>query len=322
MKQKFVKSPELRAIALRYLEAYGANDYEAVLNFYADDPAVRYIGSAEDEFWDGATLTALLNGPQSIKPEYKTIDLQLEAFERDGTGLVTFKGYFEFSTGKSTWVRGTHVYVLDRGAWRLVHAHHSSPLPNIENMGYEIAGVEELLADAGSTTDLGQSGIASVMFTDIADSTTLAEMLGDTGWNRILSGHLDALRKIIEASGGRLVKTLGDGTMSSFPTATSALKAAQAIQLDNERRGGEPYLQLRIGLHTGDVVETGGDYVGGVVNKAARVAAIASPGDIRVSDATRAMVGNAREFRFDAGIKTPLRGLEGDHLVYRLEWQA
>ena len=313
--------PELDAIVRRYLQAYGENDTDTMLNLYADDPAVRYVGTDAGEFWDGATFRTVLPGFARTKPAYRIVDLDVEGFEFGAFGYAVFALIVEFATGKTSHVRGTHVFRLERGVWRLLHAHHSSPASNIENMGFEAEDVEDLLAAAESQpTDLGQSGIASVMFTDLADSTTLAQAMGDAAWNRLVRAHLEAVRKCIAAAGGKLVKTLGDGTMSSFPTAGAALRAAQAIQRNNQARQSEPHLGLRIGIHTGDVVETGGDFLGTVVNKAARVAAITSPGDICVSDATRAMVGNATEFQITGPASVALKGLDGDHMIYRLEW--
>lgn len=319
----FAASPELAAIVRRYLAAYGENDIDTLLNLFSDSGAVLYQGTAEDELWDGATLRAIMPAYAETKPGFRCRDLEVQAFERGDTGFAAFRVEIEFETGKTAIVRGTHLYRLERGMWRLVHAHHSSPRPNAENMGYEAAGLEDLLAAAASQpTDLGQTGIASVMFTDIADSTTLAEAMGDAGWGSIVASHLDMVRKAVTQSGGTLVKTLGDGSMSSFPSASAALIAARSIQRSNAAREGEPRLRLRVGVHTGDVMETGGDFVGTVVNKAARVAAITGPGEICVSDATRAMVGGTRDFRFGDAITVPLKGLEGEHLLHRLEWRG
>ena len=82
----------------------------------------------------------------------------------------------------------------------------------------------------------------------------------------------------------------------------------------------EPVLLVRIGLHTGDLIIADDDFFGTVVNKAARICTIAAPGEIRVSDATRAMIGDSLDFVFDTPISVPLRGLPGEHLLYRLEW--
>lgn len=323
MADDLVPSPELAALVRRYLAAYAVNDADTVINLHADSAALSYIGSSDGEYWDGNTLRSILRGYMERKPLLELDFREVRGFERGNMGFVTTEAdVFIPSTGKSSLVRATYIMTLDRGIWRIVHIHHSSPVANIDNMGYEAEGVEALLAAAESQpTDLGQTGIASVMFTDIADSTTLAEAMGDAGWGPVVTAHLEAVRKAITDAGGTLVKTLGDGSMSSFPSASAALCAALEIQRGNAARESEPRLRLRIGVHTGDVLEQGGDFVGTVVNKAARVAAITGPGDILVSDATRAMVGGARDFRFADPITVPLKGLEGDHLIHPLEWR-
>ncbi|MFV0512625.1 MAG: adenylate/guanylate cyclase domain-containing protein [Jhaorihella sp.] len=321
--QDFADSPELAAIVRRYLFAYGANDVDTLLNFYSDSRAVLYQGTAEDKLWDGSTFKAIMPAYVQTKPTFRIHDLEVRAFERGDTGFAVFRVELEFASGKAAVVRGTHLYTLARGRWQLVHAHHSSPLPNTENMGYEARGVEELLrAAAGAPLEIGQTGMASVMFTDIVDSSTIAESVGDSIWSAAVQHHLEDLRGLIDAGGGRVVKSLGDGTMSTFPTARRALETARAVQRSVATSDQEPRLPVRIGIHTGEVVDAGDDFFGTVINKAARVAALAGPGEVRLSEATRIMVGSAPDFSFGEPVAVKLRGLDGDHLIYRLEWQA
>ena len=223
---------------------------------------------------------------------------------------------------KSTSMRSTVIFNLEKGVWKIIHVHHSIPVANIQSFGYEARGFEELLdAALSSPQDLGHSGIASIMFTDIADSTTIAEAIGDDRWTEAVKRHLQLVKSEITQAGGLLVKSLGDGVMSSFASARAALAAAKAIQRANAQELAEPQLQIRIGLHTGEIITSDSDHFGTVVNKAARIAGLAAPGDIRVSDATRIMVGSAKDFKFTDPVTVPLKGLEGEHAVYRLEWQ-
>jgi class 3 adenylate cyclase len=159
------------------------------------------------------------------------------------------------------------------------------------------------------------------LFTDIADSTTIAETLGDARWTEAVKRHLRLVEARIAAGGGHLVKSLGDGVMSSFASARAALDTARAIQRANAEETAEPQLQIPIGLHTGEIITSDSDHFGTMVNKAARIAALAAPGDIRVSDATRIMVGGATDLRFVDHASVPLKGLEGDHSVFKLEWR-
>ena len=164
--------------------------------------------------------------------------------------------------------------------------------------------------------------MASIMFTDVVDSSALADVMGDKLWTKRIDSHLADVRTIIEDNGGTLVKSLGDGTMSTFTSSRSALAAARDIQNKAQADQTEPNLRLRIGLHTGEVIENKGDFFGTVVNKAARVASVANPDEIRVSDATRAMIGGNPDFTLTDPINIPLKGLEGEHMIYRLDWQS
>lgn len=149
----------------------------------------------------------------------------------------------------------------------------------------------------------------------------IAEAVGDARWSRMVGAHVTQMGAVICEYGGVLIKSLGDGTMSRFGSARSALRAAMALQQGMAARSAEPQWRIRVGLHTGDLVARDGDVFGTVAAKAARVAA-AAPGGIRVSDATRIMVGASPEFRFGAAVEIPLKGLDGLHALSELHWTA
>ena len=128
-------------------------------------------------------------------------------------------------------------------------------------------------ADSEGLGDIGRIEVASMMFTDIVGSSALAESPGDAAWSKAVQGHQCIIGGIIAKTGGRLVKCLGDGTLSVFPAAGTAMTTAQEIQRTITDSPTGSRIRLRIGIHTGDVVESGGDYIGNVVNKAARIAA-------------------------------------------------
>ena len=316
-------SPELGAIVRRWLHSYAAGDKEAVVNLFSADPALGYIGSADDEIWRGETLRRGMPGYMDDIPSFTWDRDDFRGFECGNLGWVEwFGGRVLLSTGKEITFRSTFVLHLEQGVWRIVHVHNSNPVSNMQASGYESRGIEELLQAALDAPDgLGHTGIASVMFTDIADSTALAETLGDTKWSAVVHAHLDLVGRLINETGGTLVKSLGDGTLSAFPSVSAALQAAIRIQRENAALTAEPNLRLRVGIHTGDVVQTDGDFFGTVVNKAARVAAAAAPEQICVSDATRVMVGGNKNFAFTDTASVPLKGLEGEHLIHRLEWR-
>ena len=317
-------SPELAAIVERWVRAYGKGDWETVNNLFSADKALSFVGSAENENWRDETLRRGMASYVGEVPRFAWEPLDLRGFECGALGWVEWHAHVRSidNPDKSTMLRSTVILKLEKGVWKIVHVHHSIPVANIQSFGYEARGFEELLdAALSAPQDLGQSGIASIMFTDIADSTTIAEAIGDTRWTEAVKRHLQLVDSEITQAGGHLVKSLGDGVMSTFASARAALGAAQAIQRANTSENTEPHLQIRIGLHTGEIITSDSDHFGTVVNKAARIAALAAPGDIRVSDATRIMVGGANEFRFADPVTVSLKGLEGEHAVYKLEWR-
>ena len=139
--------------------------------------------------------------------------------------------------------------------------------------------------------------------------------MGNRRWARRMDWHNDAIRRIVESSGGEVVKTLGDGAMIAFEATQPAAHAAIEIQRTMEARHEPPPIRVRIGIHVGDVIRTTDDYVGHAVNKAARIAAAARGGQIMVSDAFSTMLSEAPEDHLGNIEDIELKGLEGVHRV-------
>lgn len=321
MPDPFTRSPELEAIVRRWLAAYGTGNADAVMNLFSSSDALTYVGSDAEEFLTGRKLRQGFAGYTDQIPNFEITDLSVTGWEHGDTGWAVWRGLVHaLGTDKQGEFRGTFGFVLEDAVWRIVHIHQSNPVANIQAMGYEVSHFDDLVHAARATdTGISGGGSATIMFTDIADSSAIAEALGDARWTAIVRDHVDLIVQDVNVNNGRLVKSLGDGTMSTFLSAGSAMTAALAIQSALAAQTAEPHLQVRIGLHTGDVVEAGDDFFGTVVNKAARIASIARPGEIRVSDATRVMVGSSRDFTFRDPATVQLKGLEGDHLIYRLQ---
>ena len=133
------------------------------------------------------------------------------------------------------------------------------------------------------------------------------DQLGDAVWARTIGQHLQSVQTLVEANGGTVVKSLGDGTMSSFTSARQSVLAAIAIQKSIAAEETTPRLQVRIGIHTGDVIRAGDDFIGTVVNKAARITEAATAAQILVSSATSAML-KRDEFEFGEAISSEHQG--------------
>lgn len=127
--------------------------------------------------------------------------------------------------------------------------------------------------------------LATILFTDLVDSTALAVRLGDTRWRELLSTHLVRARAELERYGGQEVKATGDGLLATFDSPGQALRCAAAIRAAANRDG----LHLRAGVHVGEVEVVGADVVGVTVHATQRIMAAAGADEILVSDLARTL---------------------------------
>jgi class 3 adenylate cyclase len=169
-------------------------------------------------------------------------------------------------------------------------------------------------------------GTVTVFFSDIEDSTTLNEQLGDTEWVRVLGEHEKVVRSCVDKHEGHVVKSQGDGFMVVFPEPGAGVRAAVALQkaLHNgaPRRLRRSSVSVRIGLHVGPAVTRDGDYFGRNVALAARVAAYADGGEILVSDELRTALPGRDEFVLAPKGEVELKGFTGVHALWEVRWQA
>jgi len=163
--------------------------------------------------------------------------------------------------------------------------------------------------------------VRTFVFTDIVDSTKLVDVLGDEAWDGLLSWHDRTLRACFEAHGGKEVKHEGDGFFVAFPDSRSAIEGACAIQraLADHRRDHGFAPQVRIGLHTAEVTERSGDFVGKGVHAAARVGAAAVGGEILVSRAALDAAGDGFQVRDERAVE--LKGLVAPVKVASVDWR-
>jgi class 3 adenylate cyclase len=148
--------------------------------------------------------------------------------------------------------------------------------------------------------------LATVLFTDIAASTEQAARLGDRRWRELLEVHDELARRLVEQFGGQLVKSTGDGILATFDGPGRAIRCAAALR---DELGGID-LQIRAGLHTGEIELRDGDVGGIAVHIAARVMAAAAPGEILTSSTVRDLVIGSDIAMTDRG-PHPLKGVEG-----------
>jgi class 3 adenylate cyclase len=170
--------------------------------------------------------------------------------------------------------------------------------------------IEEFLTGVRGTVPTTRV-LATVLFTDIVASTERAAELGDRRWRELLQVHDDLGRRLVEQGGGRVVKTTGDGLLATFDGPGRAIGCALALR----DQLGDVDLQVRAGLHAGEV-ELRGDDVGGIaVHIAARVLTEARPGEILVSRTVRDLVAGSDRTLSDRGTHR-LKGIDGDWRLF------
>jgi class 3 adenylate cyclase len=155
--------------------------------------------------------------------------------------------------------------------------------------------------------------LATVLFTDIVGSTGHVARLGDRGWRELLDRHNEAVREQLGRWRGREVKTLGDGFMATFDGPARAVRCAQAIIDACEVLG----VQVRAGVHTGEVELVGDDLAGLAVHIGARIGALADAGEVLVSSTVKDLVVGSGLGFTDRG-EHELRGVPGKWLICAL----
>ena len=136
-------------------------------------------------------------------------------------------------------------------------------------------------------------GTVTLLFTDIEGSTRLLQRLGSEDYSRVLGDHHRIVRGALNASQGTEVKTEGDSFFAVFGSAQDAIVAAVRIQRELAAQAwpAGSTVAVRMGIHTGDVGQSGTEYVGIDIHRAARIAAAANGGQVLLSSTTKALVG-------------------------------
>jgi class 3 adenylate cyclase len=179
------------------------------------------------------------------------------------------------------------------------------------------------LAAVGST--MATDGTVTILFCDMVDYAGMTERLGDRGSLRVLQEQHRIVRDAVGRHGGREVKVQGDGFMVAFGGAARALRCAIDIQRafhEYEPPPGGESITVHIGVHSGDALDQGGDYLGHTVIVASRLADVAGPSEILVSSLTEQLVQGSGEFRFDGQEAHALKGLARAQPASTLSWSS
>jgi class 3 adenylate cyclase len=167
-------------------------------------------------------------------------------------------------------------------------------------------------------------GTVTLMFSDLEGFTRMTEQLGDTAMHRLMQVHHRIVRAHTAEHGGHEVELRGDGFLLAFANALHAVRCAVALQTafaQHSRAHADERLRVRIGLHTGEVIQDRDTFFGKTVIQAFRIADLAEGGEILVSSELKALVEDAAELHFDDPRETVLKGMSGTHQLYPIRWQ-
>ena len=286
---------------------------------YADDypwgaPAEALVESGTElilPHWGEGSMIDISAPSQARDPEARAFYGRLErASASPGMMIALSQMFLDLDVREIVPSVHTPTLILHRTRDRLVNVRHSrwlaEHMPNARLVEFEgddhtfwyegaeqwLGEVQEFLTGARAAP-VAERVLATVLFTDIVDSTRTAAELGDQRWRELLERHQRAVRDAIRRFNGREVKSIGDGFLATFDGPARAIRCAQAILQSSE----VPEMHIRAGLHTGECEVMGEDIGGIAVHIAARVSAKAEPDEVLVSRTVRDLVaGSGIEF--------------------------
>ena len=286
-----------------------------------------YLDQIEREWGTGAVLARNLgympDGDQHLRE-------RLARFERYLAGPTAFRSAMRMSLESD--VRG----ILSTISSPTLVAHQAgdrfNPIEHSRYLAEHIDGaayveVPPLVVDpeavAGTFTEFltgvrpapaSDRVLATVMFTDIVDSTARAAAMGDRRWHELLDAYDEATARALDEFRGHQVKTTGDGTLATFDGPARAIRCAHALSDAMAGLG----LQIRAGLHTGEIEIRGEDVAGIAVHIGHRISALAGADEVLVSRTVKDLVAGSGFLFSDQGSRR-LKGVSDEWQVYRAE---
>lgn len=240
--------------------------------------------------WRWSKDVAPIAGTRSCQHRHLgyTVSGSLHVRMEDGTEMIIRPGdAYEIPPGHDGWVEG------------------DEPWDSVEFTSARTFAV--------SPEELGERTLATILFSDIVDSTAMLEKLGDHAWAELLQEHNLRIRAAIDQSRGREMATLGDGFLALFDGPARAVRAAALMDQTVADLG----LRLRVGIHTGELEILSGQARGVAVHTAARVASLAGPGEVLVSGTTHDLL-EGSGLSFELHGEHELRGLRGKRTLFLL----
>ncbi len=186
-----------------------------------------------------------------------------------------------------------------------------------------LQAIDEFLGEGEKAAAEAEPGaFRTILFTDVEGSTALTQRLGDAKARDLLREHERIVRDALKAHGGSEVKTMGDGFMASFSSATKALECAIAMQraFAEHNESAEELIKVRVGLNAGEPIAEDEDLFGTAVNEAARITAAAQGGEILVANVVRELA-KGKDFLFADRGEANLKGFDEPVRLYEVRWR-
>lgn len=268
----------------------------------AEDPVVRALYARLQRY---AASPAMLQQmfemflDIDVRPVLSTVDVPTLVLHRRGDRAVNYQAA-KWMAGQ---IPGAQYVELD-GIDHMVFAGDTDAL---------VDEVEEFLTGMRRSREIDRV-LATVMFTDIVDSTKQASAMGDRAWRALLDAQNDVLRRELARYRGQEVKTLGDGMLATFDGPARAIRCGRAMTEAVRPLG----IEIRVGLHTGEVELVGDDVAGIAVHIAARVGALSGTGEVLVSGTVKDLVAGSG-ITFDDRGEHVLKGIPDQWRIYAVE---
>jgi class 3 adenylate cyclase len=293
----------LRESAAEFIAPYWGREPEGLVELFApsmaDDPeALEFTARMERSSASPAMV-------QQIFEMFLDIDVRAVLTAIRVPTLVLHRRYDRVVNRRA----GEHLAAQIPGA-RYVELPGIDHLPWAGDSEAVLGEIEEFLTGARSVPE-PERVLATVMFTDIVGSTERAAELGDARWRELLSAHQASVQRELARFRGREVKTLGDGSLATFDGPARAIRCGRAI-VEAARSLG---LEVRIGLHSGEVELMDEDVGGIAVHIAARVGALAGPGEVLVSSTVKDLVAGSGIGFVDRGAER-LKGIPDEWRLF------
>ena len=205
---------------------------------------------------------------------------------------------------------GAEADILPGSAYEIPPGHDAWVVGDAPFDAIDFAGMRSFGQPIEST---GERILATILFTDIVDSTAVAEGLGDKRWRELLARHDERMRFALAQHRGREIKTTGDGFLCLFDSSARAVRCAAELR----DAVAELDIRIRAAIHTGEVELVAGDIRGVAVHTASRILALAAPGEILVSATTYDLLAGSGLSFVDRG-SHELKGLTGVRSVFAL----